>query len=299
MIIRFLFVAFLSLVSVNTAFATDESFCTYSNGVITDDPRDTDDYHYCFPNFQSARVKYHDILACPSEPSLTNYQSICVPLFTSSTGQLVDLNANEQFALPNSGPISISTGTYTHVVMVIEGTLYHKFSVVFDDDRRGINNSGRYCWTTSGASWKFGFNFARSNVECGDEDDVNAQYSTEALFKCQGGNLQTSNDWAWNNGNTRYSSSGLYQSDKKTLIPGHGTSCPSTAPDVAYSVNMQKLATPLVITPTTSTIDFSFNPSGAGLIKLLSPGRGDCPSGGDPCVVTLRSRAPEFVITAK
>ena len=294
------------------AHAADQGFCDVVNGDITDVPTASNTHYYCFPSFQSARVRFHDIMVCTEQPELATYRDICTPLFSKDSGEIVELTKGEAFALPSNGPVSLSTGVYTHLAMVITPTLEHKFSIKFDTPRRGITGEGQYCWTTSGGSWKYGFNFSRSNVECGDLEDVNAQFSTEPSFKCQGtggsATLQTSIPWSWDGANIKYSSAAWVGSDRKTEISGAGSSCPASAsavPNIDYQIAFQRLATDLNITPSTSTIDFFFDPEGAGLLKMLWPGQDDCPSTGlngnpaRPCMVTLRSRAPQFVITAK
>ena len=311
--IRYIYIIFTAFFVTYAAptYAADEGACTVVNGEITDDPTTTDDYHYCFPDFQSARVNFYDILVCPKEPSLSTYLDECTSLYSDADGQFVELAKGQQFAMPSSGPISIMPGTYTHLAMVIEPKLYHKFELKFDGNRMGVNNSvGEYCWTISGESWKFGYQYTLSNVECGTQADMlaNATFSTEKAMRCKSGQLKTVIPFGWNASNTKYASAASVGSDKKTAISGHNDPCPSSpsaVPTINYNVNFQRLATPLVITPSTSTIDFYFDPTEAGLLKMMSPGEGTggslCPGAPNtvPCIATIRSKAPEFIITAR
>ena len=309
--IRYLLLIFTTIMMFHAApsHAVDEGACTVVNGEITDDPTAGDDYHYCFPDFQSARVNFFDIMVCPKEPDLDTYLTSCTSLYSDADGQFVELAKGEQFPMPSSASISIMPGTYTHLVMVIEPKLYHKFSLKFDGNRMGINNSvGEYCWTVASESWKFGYQYALSNVECGSQADLDATFSTEKAMRCKSGQLKTFMPFSWNASNTKYASAASVGTDKKTLISGNNDPCPSSpsaVPTINYNVNFQRLATPLVITPSTSTIDFYFDPTEAGLLKMMSPGEGTggslCPGAPNtaPCVSALRSKAPEFIITAR
>ena len=306
-----LLVALTGLFAANQAFAVQGGNCSLNgDGEITDDTS-SNARAVCFPDFQNARVTFHSILVCPSLPTLSTYKTICTPLFDSVEGIKVSIDANEDFPLPSTGPMSVSTGSYSHMAMVIDTKIDHKAVVTFSSARQGSGaTSGKTCWTDSSLeAFKTGFNANYSNVVCGDADDADPTYSVDNSHKCSGGSGSTREntvDWRVDAGTGAERANYWVQSDRETLQVFTNT-CPSgpvsaigeTAFEVTPAqINFQKLATPLVITPSTSSIEFKLDKTGAGQIKQVRNGQGNCTFSGG-CVTILRSRAPEFTITAR
>ena len=305
------FVAFLwaatSLWVTNHAFATHASTCTLNaDGEITD-AAPLSGNTYCFPDFQEARVTFTKILVCPSEPTLTDYLTKCSPLFENDAGAKVTLSASVDFPMPSNGPMSVSTGTYTHLVMVINGFIESKFSVTFDSARKGSGSTdGTTCYTVSNDEiWK-SYNTAHTNVVCDTPANANPGFSYQYSLYCPGGtNRFNTKNWTTDPGTGAERAGYWVEDDGITLQNYSSSTCPSgplssvgeaTFQPAAKNLNFQKLATPLVITPSTSTIEFSFDSSGAGDLRQTK--NGSCSFSGG-CVTTLRSKAPEFSITAR
>lgn len=300
-----------SILLANQAFAVQGGNCSLNgDGEITDD---TSSYQraVCFPDFQHARVTFFSILVCPSLPTLSTYKTDCTPLFDSAEGIRVSVDSNKDFPLPSTGPMSVSTGSYPYLAMVIATKLEHKAVVTFSSARQGSGvTSGKTCWTDSSLeAFKTGFNANYSNVICGDADDANPSYSIDYSHKCSGGGGSTrlnTNDWVVDSGTGAERAGYWVQSDRETLQTFSNT-CPSgpvsaigeaTFEISPAQVTFQKLATPLIVTPSTSSIEFKLDRTGAGQIKQARNGTNNCTFSGG-CVTLLRSRAPEFTITAR
>lgn len=297
-----------SFLVTNQAIATHASSCSLNaDGEITDSAPSGGNT-YCFPDFQEARVTFTKILVCPSEPTRTDYLTKCLPLFENDAGVKVTLSSAVDFPMPSNGPMSVSTGTYTHLVMVINGFIESKFTVTFDSARKGSGSTdGTTCYTEGNEEvWKSGFNFAHTNVICDTVANANPGFSFEYSLYCPGGTNRTNTkDWTADPGTGAERASYWVENDGVTLQNYSSSTCPSgplssvgeaTFQPAPKHLNFQKLAVPLVITPSTSTIEFSFDSSGAGLVKQTK--NGTCSFAGG-CVTALRSKAPEFSITAR
>ena len=310
--IKFLVFAFLTIVlaPLNAAFATNASSCSVNaDGEITDIASSGMTNTYCFPDFQEARVTFTKIMVCPSQPTRTDYLTKCIVLFENDAGTKVTLSSGADFPMPSNGPMSVSTGTYTHIAMVINGFIESKFSVTFDSARKGAGSTdGKTCYSVANDEvWKNGYNAAYTNVVCDDPANANPGFSFEYSVKCvNGGTVRTNtSDWTVDSGTGAERASYWVENDGVTLQNYTSSSCPSgpvsaigeaTFQPAPKHLNFQKLATPLVITPSTSTIEFSFDSAGAGVVKQTVNGTCSFANG---CVTALRSRAPEFAITAR
>ncbi|MGC6517736.1 MAG: hypothetical protein ACON49_06880, partial [Candidatus Puniceispirillaceae bacterium] len=204
-------------------------------------------------------------------------------------------------------PMSVSTGTYTHIAMVINGFIESKYSVTFDSARKGSGSTnGTTCYTVANAEvWKNGYDTAYSNVICDSPGNANPGFSFEYSLKCSGGTRTNAVDWVTDPGSGAERSNYWVEDDGVTLQDYTTPTCPTgplasvgeaTFQPAPKQINFQKLATPLVVTPSTSTIEFSFDSSGAGLVKQTK--NASCGFAGG-CVTALRSKAPEFSITAR
>ena len=298
-----------SFLVTNQAIATHASSCSLNaDGEITDSAPSGGNT-YCFPDFQEARVTFTKILVCPSEPTRTDYLTKCLPLFENDAGAKVTLSSAVDFPMPSNGPMSVSTGTYTHLVMVINGFIENKFSVIFDSARKGAGSTdGTTCYTDSSReAWKNGYNFAYTNVICDSPANANPGFSPQYSVYCHSGGTVRANSKAWTADPGTGAERAAYwvEDDGVTLQNYVASSCPSgplsaigeaTFQPAPKQLNFQKLAVPLVITPSTSTIEFSFDSSGAGQVKQTKTG--SCSFAGG-CITVLRSKAPEFSITAR
>lgn len=298
---------FIGFLATSQAHATHASSCSLNaDGEITD-AAPSGGNTYCFPDFQEARVTFTKIMVCPSEPTRTDYLTKCLPLFENDAGAKVTLSSTVDFPMPSNGPMSVSAGTYTHIAMVINGFIESKYSVTFDSARKGSGSTdGTTCYTLANAeAWKNGYDTSFTNVICDSPANANPGFSFEYSLKCSGGTRTNTTGWVTDPGSGAERSSNWVENDGMTLQSYTSSSCPSgpvssvgeaTFQPAPKQVNFQKLATPLVVTPTTSTIEFSFDSSGAGLVKQTKNGTCSFANG---CATVLRSKPPEFSIAAR
>ena len=94
-----------------------------------------------------------------------------------------------------------------------------------------------------------------------------------------------------------------YVVDLNNNLFSYSTStCPSNASSFSdYAPRMivfQPLGSPVDITPATTTIEISMGIKGYGRVQMAQSTNANCSRSND-CVIALRSKAPEFVVTAR
>ena len=280
--------------------AVQDQLCTIgANGVSDDLSTDSDDNYRCYVDMQGAKVTFYGLYLCAAEPTLETYRTACDPLFESDTGQLVTFESGADVAMPTNGALSLSVGTYSYMAMRIGSEIYNKMAVQFSEDKRGKTGTGRWCYTLDNTEYvKSNRDVDFAAIECGSSPNAGWAYEKGA-YTCSGGVMLATKGW---NTNSFGKSSASY---KVTLEDNQhnfgGASCPSdtsTAGTIAArNVSFQQLRTPAVISPSTSQIKFSMGFTGYGMIQQRRRNSGGrCNVAGNDCVVTMRSKAPEFIV---
>jgi len=285
------------------ANAVRNGLCTVVSGEITDTP--TQDNYRCFIDMQGAKVQWHALYLCNEQPALASYRSTCEEIYYSTAGSTVEFLPNTTTAFPTGSDISIPIGTYNYVVMKVGKFINNKMVVKFSTARQGKTSAGQYCWTTGNQEYvKTNEDVTKSAVECGSlADSAAAGYAYEnSAYRCSAGSSgSVVNASSWEANSFGKTSITYKTTDDTTLFtPAPGGTCPgnvtTTADTGDYSINMQQLAVPAVITADTKSIQFSMGFTGYGQITLQTNFQTGC-TYANGCVSLLRSKAPEFKVT--
>lgn len=281
--------------------AAQNGSCSVAAGEITESP--TGNNYQCFVNMQGAKVQWHALYLCTNQPALATYKDTCEEIYYSTAGSTVEFLPGTKSAFPTGADISIPIGTYRYAVMKVGKFIHDKMVVKFSTARQGKTTAGQYCWTISGQEYvKTNRDYTKSAVECGSQaDSTAAGYAYQnSAYRCSGNsNSSVSNQSSWASNSFGKNSVTYKTVDDTTLFTPAGN-CPgdsaATFTDTGnYSVNMQELAVPAVITADTKSIQFSMGFTNYGLIIQQTTAATCAHANG--CVTTLRSKAPEFKVT--
>jgi hypothetical protein len=278
--------------------AAQNGSCSVTSGEITE-TASGGNYH-CYVDMQGAKVQWHALYLCTEQPALATYRSTCKEIYYSTAGATVEFLPNTTTAFPTGADVSIPIGTYNYVVMKVGKFVHDKMVVKFSTARQGKTTAGQYCWTIANQEYvKTNKDYTKAAVECGSEaDSAAAGYAYQnSAYRCSGGNVVNSSSWA---ANSFGKNSITYKTTDDTTLFTPAGACPgnvTTTTDAGnYSVNMQQLAVPAVITADTKSIQFSMGFTGYGQITQQKNGSNGC-AYANGCVSVLRSKAPEFKIT--
>lgn len=294
------------------SFATEDEECSLdSDGKITDNPNDSDNSYKCFVDMDGAKVIFHGLYLCKSEPDIASYQGLCAELFSSETGELVTFLPDTSTNLPLNATLSIEPGTYTHIAFNIGQKIEDNMMVQFATPKKGRQNSyadGEYCWTTANEYVKSNRFLTNSAIECGASAPASAgwsfQYSSYVCDTATPPQKIQNRDTVHNvtgQKKTNYvvnTDGSLYTYTTPGNCPFDAASYTDYAPRM---VMFQQLQNNAVILPTTSTIEISLGIKGYGRVQMAGASTGRCSGGGitADCVIALRSKAPDFIVTAR
>lgn len=278
--------------------AAQNGSCSVVSGEITETASGAN--HHCYVDMQGAKVQWHALYLCTDQPVLATYRSTCKEIYYSTTGSIVEFLPNATTAFPTGADISIPVGTYNYVVMKVGKFIHDKMVVKFSSARQGKTSAGQYCWTIANQEFvKTNKHHTKAAVECGNEAaSAVAGYAYQnGAYRCSGGAVVNSSSWA---ANSFGKNSVTYKTTDDTTLFTPAGACPGNATTTTdtgdYSVNMQQLAVPAIITADTKSIQFSMGFTGYGMITQQNNGSNTC-AYANGCVSVLRSKAPEFKVT--
>ena len=295
----------LTSFQIRVGFAANNGLCDdVNNDGIIEDVVSGGTYK-CFVDMDGAQVVFHELYICETAPALATYQDNCSEIFSSSSGETVTFAPDEQTNLPLNKTLSLAPGTYQHFVIKIGPLIKDKMLVQFTTTKEGRDSTktGTWCWTTNTEYVKSNRVVANSPIECGSSQPSGSavgwayQY---ASYLCSGGSLTTSRTMTHSvTGKTQSN----YVVDLNNNLFSYSTStCPSNASSFSdYAPRMivfQPLGSPVDITPATTTIEISMGIKGYGRVQMAQSANANCSRTND-CVIALRSKAPEFVVTAR
>lgn len=266
----------------------------------------TSSTYYCFVDMDGAKAIFHEIYICDTAPTLTGFRDNCQELFTNETGVEVTFEPGKKTNLPLNSTLSIAPGTYTHFVITTGNIIRDKMMVQFETNKRGRTSSGTWCWTTENQYVKTNRDVTLSAIECGATPPSEASWSYQySNYMCASGpapkaleNTKTSTHSATNKTTTSH----VVDVDGN-LFTYSGSTCPTNASSFSDTGPRKTLFQPLrnsaVISASTSVIEISMGLEGYGRVQLRRDGASSCTGYSMDCVVALRSKAPEFIVTAR
>ena len=246
-------VIFLQVFSASGVKAADCELNS-NNEIITD----KNGYVDCTSDVGTQRLKLQYIGLCASEPTIGNYQNECLTVFSETDGKSVDfVKGNFQNLI--DGSISLTEGLYTHAVVRIDSLIKLKSSYTFDKQMLGGGGGiGKTCWTTSGDYSDLidmtGFtSLSQLPTQCGSTPNAEFTNLEYAVFVNGPNGTNTITGRSSPSGPyTMYTASGINELSSTTIGSLNGK----------HLIGFQEFTTPVLITPTLSSIELGFKMDG-------------------------------------
>ena len=257
----------------------------------------------CITDIDGLKLTLHKAGLCTSAPDTsdpsTDWSSKCVFLISDATGIEVSVTKTSQGSIPEN-KIDLSglvEATYTHAVLMVGNSLQTKMNAKFAEDFRGSNGEGPFCYSINASDP--GNNpaaYADLAVKCvADEAAMTSQgdhdFSSKQFTSFRSGN-------SYSNAKTAANGDEVYVfSDMDTIatVANDGSS------DATKVVGVLEMATPAVVSPSSTNFDAGFQLTEQGQIRFS--GAGVCASaslaGATACITSMRNYGVGFKVTVK
>ena len=257
----------------------------------------------CITDIDGLKLTLHKAGLCTSAPNTsdpsTDWSSKCVFIINDATGIEVSVTKTSQSSIPEN-KIDLSglvEATYTHAVLMVGNSLQTKMNAKFEEDFRGSNGEGPFCYSINASDP--GNNpaaYADLAVKCvADEAAMTSQgdhdFSSKQFTSFRSGN-------SYSNAKTAANGDEVYVfSDMDTIanVANDGSS------DATKVVGVLEMATPAVVSPSSTNFDAGFQLTEQGQIRFS--GAGVCASaslaGATACITSMRNYGVGFKVTVK
>ena len=257
----------------------------------------------CITDIDGLKLTLHKAGLCTSAPDTsdpsTDWSSKCVFIINDATGIEVSVTKTSQSSIPEN-KIDLSglvEATYTHAVLMVGNSLQTKMNAKFEEDFRGSNGEGPFCYSINASDP--GNNpaaYADLAVKCvADEAAMTSQgdhdFSSKQFTSFRSGN-------SYSNAKTAANGDEVYVfSDMDTIatVANDGSS------DATMVVGVLEMATPAVVSPSSTNFDAGFQLTEQGQIRFS--GAGVCASaslaGATACITSMRNYGVGFKVTVK
>ena len=257
----------------------------------------------CITDIDGLKLTLHKAGLCTSAPDTsdpsTDWSSKCVFIINDATGIEVSVTKTSQSSIPEN-KIDLSglvEATYTHAVLMVGNSLHTKMNAKFAEDFRGSNGEGPFCYSINASDP--GNNpaaYADLAVKCvADEAAMTSQgdhdFSSKQFTSFRSGN-------SYSNAKTAANGDEVYVfSDMDTIatVANDGSS------DATKVVGVLEMATPAVVSPSSTNFDAGFQLTEQGQIRFS--GAGVCASaslaGATACITSMRNYGVGFKVTVK
>lgn len=257
----------------------------------------------CITDIDGLKLTLHKAGLCTSAPDTsdpsTDWSSKCVFIINDATGIEVSVTKTSQSSIPEN-KIDLSglvEATYTHAVLMVGNSLQTKMNAKFAEDFRGSNGEGPFCYSINASDP--GNNpaaYADLAVKCvADEAAMTSQgdhdFSSKQFTSFRSGN-------SYSNAKTAANGDEVYVfSDMDTIatVANDGSS------DATKVVGVLEMATPAVVSPSSTNFDAGFQLTEQGQIRFS--GAGVCASaslaGATACITSMRNYGVGFKVTVK
>ena len=292
------------LVCANPLHAiTADGFCEASDTAAT--VAKGDDEFYCLVAPDVVIFKIHEIGVCTSAATPAD-RSSCTAVFTSGAGTSANLTGGS--SIPLDAGISLDEGTYSHGYILIDNTYSMQFAHTFSSNKtsstgmqanpagngeEGIpGTSGPTCFTNANAVG------SPTSVSCGANGSAAglsrhteyffgnaAPFSFDTTTFSVGGQPGAlTSVWVLNSDQTEASV------DYNVDPGGQPDGWMNGSTDRKYIFAVQSLASPMVISPDTASINVTFNVTNSTAFDFLDPNDSGCPG----CVSNVNFEGMKF-----
>ena len=257
----------------------------------------------CITDIDGLKLTLHKAGLCTSAPDTsdpsTDWSSKCVFIINDATGIEVSVTKTSQSSIPEN-KIDLSglvEATYTHAVLMVGNSLQTKMNAKSEEDFRGSNGEGPFCYSINASDP--GNNpaaYADLAVKCvADEAAMTSQgdhdFSSKQFTSFRSGN-------SYSNAKTAANGDEVYVfSDMDTIA----TVANDDSSDATKVVGVLEMATPAVVSPSSTNFDAGFQLTEQGQIRFS--GAGVCASaslaGATACITSMRNYGVGFKVTVK
>ena len=257
----------------------------------------------CITDIDGLKLTLHKAGLCTSAPDTSDpsidWSSKCVFIINDATGIEVSVTKTSQSSIPEN-KIDLSglvEATYTHAILMVGNSLQTKMNAKFSEDFRGSDGEGPFCYSINASDP--GNNpaaYADLAVKCvADEAAMTSQgdhdFSSKQFTSFRSGN-------SYSNAKTAANGDEVYVfSDMDTIatVANDGSS------DATKVVGVLEMATPAVVSPSSTNFDAGFQLTKQGQIRFS--GAGVCASaslaGATACITSMRNYGVGFKVTVK
>ena len=255
----------------------------------------------CITDIDGLKLTLHKAGICTSAPDIsdpsTDWLSKCVFIVDDVTGIEVSVTATSLSSI-SSDKINLSgliEATYTHAVIMVGNSLQTKTNANFSENFRGSDGEGPFCYSINAPD--------PGNNPSAYSDLAVKCVANEAAMNSQGDHGFSSKEFnSFRNGsnflNSKTATNGdlVYVfSDMETIatVANDGSS------DATRVVGVMEMATPAVISPSSTNFNAGFQLSDQGQIRLSSAGVCNSASlaGATACVTSMRNYGVGFKVT--
>ena len=257
----------------------------------------------CITDIDGLKLTLHKAGLCTSAPDTsdpsTDWSSKCVFIINDATGIEVSVTKTSQSSIPEN-KIDLSglvEATYTHAVLMVGNSLQTKMNAKFAEDFRGSNGEGPFCYSINASDPGNNITaYADLAVKCvADEAAMTSQgdhdFSSKQFTSFRSG-ISYSNAKTAANGDEVYVFSDM---DTIATVANDGSS------DATKVVGVLEMATPAVVSPSSTNFDAGFQLTEQGQIRFS--GAGVCASaslaGATACITSMRNYGVGFKVTVK
>jgi len=275
----------LLLVSSPTLALDAAGFCEATE-TATSATRAPGDY-YCKKTPDSLIFTIYEVGVCTAAAT-PNSNSSCFPVFSNTAGKATNLSTGASIALDPE--VTLTEGTYTHGYILVDVEQKMKLTHTFSSARTPSTgeSGGTVSGGTSGTVCYSNGNpigVASNAISCGSDASAAADAATKAWvigdrsdnysymsvsYAVPGSPAAATKVWVLNSDKTQAGADYTLDAGNNWSGWSGGTT------NRKYNYAVQTLASPMVISPTTTSINISFNVTGSTSFDFWAPNQTGC-----------------------
>lgn len=282
----FYFLANLLLVSSPTLALDAAGFCEATETATSADQGGAN--YNCKKTPDSLIFTIYEVGVCTAAATPISNSS-CIPVFSNTAGKATNLSAGASIALDPE--VTLTEGTYTHGYILVDVEQKMKLTHTFSSARTpstGGESGGNVPGGTSGSvCYSNGNNIgvASNAISCGSDASAAAISATKAWvigarsdnfsymsvsYAVPGSPAAATKVWVLNSDKTQAGA------DYTVDAGGDWSGWSGGTTNRKYNYAVQTLASPMVISPTTTSINISFNVTGSTSFDFWEPTKAGC-----------------------
>lgn len=139
----------LTLGSWTNAFAQASPGVCSNSGSASDPITRTDANNVCWTEPDVYKIWIYEMGLCAATPSLSTFQTSCVPVSTSAAGGLLTVASGTNTPVPGTFTRP-PNGSYTHGYIIMKSEFRVTTTKTFDGNMTGKTGTGTTCWSLNG-----------------------------------------------------------------------------------------------------------------------------------------------------